>query len=158
MNKETTCTQCKRKFIVPDYVKLSSGPHSEKAICPHCGKYLFFVAKPKNEHKKVIRGCGKALKPSDLDITNCQLCMRTTDMLGTRGILVCHHVIEMQNGGLDEKENIWVLCSYCHSMVHHARTYLFSHFAHSNENRGGVLTHRWKLTIQNACQGGHDDV
>lgn len=126
---ETKCRACGKKFIVPEYVKLEKGPHGEKAVCPFCKKYLFFVAKPKNEKKKEMRGCGKALKPADLNIGNCQMCLRTADMLGNNGVLVCHHVTEMQSGGQDERSNIWVLCSHCHSLVHHSRTYLFYHFS-----------------------------
>jgi hypothetical protein len=42
-------------------------------------------------------------------------------------VLTSHHVQEINEGGPDVPENIWVLCSSCHRLVHHQRTYLNEH-------------------------------
>jgi 5-methylcytosine-specific restriction endonuclease McrA len=56
------------------------------------------------------------------------MCLRHVDRLGSHGALQVHHVVEIQNGGEDTKENIWVVCTSCHKLIHHQRTYLNNHF------------------------------
>lgn len=39
-------------------------------------------------------------------------------------VLEAHHVVEVQEGGSDERDNLWIVCTACHSMIHYLRTYL----------------------------------
>ena len=48
--------------------------------------------------------------------------------LGTHETLEIHHKIEINDGGQDIKENILVVCTHCHKLIHHVRTYMNDHF------------------------------
>jgi hypothetical protein len=99
------------------------GPHHGKKICCHCGSFYKWIPKPKNETKRPPN----KISAEDLGISHCQLCGRPRARLGNRGVLESHHVIEIQDGGEDVKENIWIVCTSCHSLIHHQRTYLNRH-------------------------------
>lgn len=103
--------------------EIESGVHHAKEECLLCGRFVCWTKKPKNTAK---RPPNKYL-PDDLGISNCQMCLRHKDRLGTRGILHSHHIIEINDNGVDLPENIWVLCTACHALVHHQRTYLNNH-------------------------------
>ena len=116
------CNHC-QKDVGTVLQVLSEGTHYGRLNCEECGRYVSFVKKPNNEGK---RGRNK-YTPEDLKINHCQLCLRPGHRLGSRGVLDVHHVIEIQDGGDDTKENIWVVCTSCHRLIHHQRTYLNSH-------------------------------
>lgn len=61
-------------------------------------------------------------------IRKSQIGGRTTEMLGD-GTLEIHHKIPVSEGGSDTPENILVLCTADHKMVHHQRTYLNKHLS-----------------------------
>ena len=65
--------------------------------------------------------------PENLGKEYCELCIRPREYLGKAGQLEIHHAIEIHDGGKDEPDNIWVLCSHCHSLIHHIRIYLNHH-------------------------------
>ena len=44
-------------------------------------------------------------------------------MLGTREVIDCHHIVEIQDGGTDTLDNILWVCTSCHKDIHHKRTY-----------------------------------
>ncbi|HAR37771.1 MAG TPA: hypothetical protein DCS09_03890 [Porphyromonadaceae bacterium] len=104
---------------------LLSGPHYSSFRCPDCNKFLGFGKKPVNEGK---RGKNKH-SPKSLGIDHCQMCLRPSDRLGTRGVLEAHHVQEIQEDGPDIPGNIWVVCTSCHQLIHHQRTYLNRHLS-----------------------------
>ena len=120
--KKRHCNHC-RADVETVVEVLSSSPHYGKETCVICGRFTAFTKKPENNQK---REKGK-YKPIDLGISNCQLCQRQGHRLGSRGVLEIHHVIEIQHGGQDIPGNIWVLCTSCHKLIHHQRTYLNSH-------------------------------
>jgi 5-methylcytosine-specific restriction endonuclease McrA len=97
--------------------------HYGKAICPYCGRFVKWIAKPENTE---LRRKSK-FSPEKLGKEYCELCLRPREYLGKAGQLDIHHIIEIHNGGQDEEDNVWVLCSHCHSLVHHTRTYLNNH-------------------------------
>jgi hypothetical protein len=55
------------------------------------------------------------------------MCQRRKDFLGKGERLEIHHVIQIDQGGDDTPDNIWILCTACHRIVHHQRTYLYEH-------------------------------
>lgn len=116
------CSRCDRETETK-VVMLEKGKHYAKEVCVHCGRFHLFLKKPENMAK---RGKNK-FSPEDLGIDFCQMCLRPGDRLGDRGVLEVHHVEEIQSGGEDTKENIWVACTSCHRLVHHQRTYLNEH-------------------------------
>ena len=120
---KVNCPKCLHS-VVPIVSVLEKGVHYAEKRCPICNAHLGYLPKPKNLNKRPKNKYTAA----SLEIEACQLCLRHRDMLGRRGVLEIHHVNEIQVGGEDTVENIWVLCTSCHSLVHHQRTYLFDHF------------------------------
>ncbi len=120
--KKRHCNHC--NALVDTVIEvLSKGTHYGKENCAVCGNYVAFAKKPKNEGK---RGSSRH-SPDSLNITICQMCQRPANRLGSRGVLSVHHVEEIQHGGTDDPDNIWILCTSCHRLVHHQRTYLNVH-------------------------------
>ncbi len=118
------CSTCEKDVVVVETV-LTSGPHYSKQQCPQCGRFLAFGKKPENEGK---RGKNKHT-PESLGISHCQMCGREKGRLGSRGVLEAHHIDEIHDGGSDTPENIWVVCTSCHKLIHHQRTYLNQHLS-----------------------------
>lgn len=100
-------------------------PHGNELRCSECNSFWGWQKKPKNNGK---RPANKYL-PADLGIDHCQMCMRPKKRLMTNEVLISHHVHEIGKGGPDIPENIWVVCSSCHHLIHHQRTYLNEHYA-----------------------------
>lgn len=113
------CKDCKEKtphIIIP----LDTGPHYGELRCEICDKFWGFEPKPINNGKRPRN----KHTPQSLEIDNCQLCLRARcDLINTE-TLESHHIIEIQDSGPDTPENVWVLCTPCHRMVHYLRTYL----------------------------------
>lgn len=64
----------------------------------------------------------------------CWICLRSRTLLKSLQPMVpleAHHIIEVQNGGADERDNIQIVCRECHSAVHRKR---------KSYNRYGVFT------------------
>lgn len=108
--------------------------HYGEQRCPSCGSFLKWEPKPpeQKERNGARRKQRTEYTPTTLGIEYCQICLRTKEMLGRNESLLIHHVLEVQDGGSDSPENIWVLCSHCHALVHHVRTYLYRHFVVGN--------------------------
>lgn len=120
--EERYCNSCKQ-HVETIVTVLNEGPHHARENCVLCGRFVAFSKKPENGEK---RGKNKYL-PKDLGINYCQMCLRPENRLGSRGILESHHVIEISSGGPDLPENIWVICTSCHKLINHQRTYLNIH-------------------------------
>jgi len=120
---EMLCNACKAD-VAPLFQMTSVGPHESKMVCPLCSGFLGWGRKEKNIDK---RGKNK-VTPSDHGIEYCQLCLRHKNKLGKFETLEIHHVIEINKHGEDIKENTWLLCTCCHKLTHHLRTYLNDHF------------------------------
>lgn len=101
--------------------------HGYKLLCPYCGWFVGWggKAKPVRDENGVRQRSSK-WTPERLNIPHCVMCLRTRDQLG-KGTLEIHHIIPVSEGGLDEPENIIVLCTACHKEAHHRRTYFKDH-------------------------------
>lgn len=87
--------------------------------CKDCGKATWHPISDKKKnreasHKKLVKKIG---------IDFCQLCLIPEKILPARQFLEAHHVIEYVDDGTFDPQNIWILCTECHSKVHHIRTY-----------------------------------
>lgn len=119
---ERTCKQCGCVGHFHETV-LTTGPHYGKVVCKECGKFYGWLPKPHNETRR-RRNRHTA---ETLGITSCQMCQRTKSRLGLRGVLEPHHVVEIQYGGEDKPDNIWIVCTACHKLIHYQRTYINEH-------------------------------
>jgi len=109
--------------------------------CHDCGRHHSWAKKEKNEGKREKN----KHTPESLEIDFCQMCGRKRNRLVTNETLEVHHVHEIAKGGPDTPENIWVLCTSCHSLVHHQRTYLNYHHAALWERYEKIKQHLWKV-------------
>jgi hypothetical protein len=101
----------------------TSGVHYADLTCHSCGKHLGFPKKPDSDptkyrrpqqHKDLVFAYGKDF---------CEMCLRHVSELPKGQTLEAQHVVEYQYGGSNKRENIWVICTACHKMIHWIRTY-----------------------------------
>lgn len=62
------------------------------------------------------------------------MCLRLEAELPATQDLDGHHVVEYSAGGTDDRTNVWILCTSCHRLVHHQRTYLGHYHSRSEED------------------------
>ena len=118
------CKYCAKEFDKPE-IRASETIHAGGSQhCPYCQKFLGWARKENNIDKRPKN----RLLPEDLGIDYCEICLRKKHRLGKNETLDSHHKIEIQNGGLDGKENILVVCTHCHSLIRHVRCYMNDHF------------------------------
>jgi len=53
----------------------------------------------------------------------CELCLLKPDELPPGQTLEAHHIIEVQDGGSADRENIWIVCTKCARLIHWMRTH-----------------------------------
>ncbi len=103
---------------------LETGTHYAKLVCGECGKYHKFVAKPEadstkyrrpKQHRELVTKYGRGY---------CELCLLGADDFDKGVTLEAHHLIEFQNGGSEERDNIWIVCTMCHRLIHWTRRYV----------------------------------
>lgn len=91
--------------------------------CLDCGRHLGWMKKPSEE--KV-----KKREPEHQDLVKkysegyCVICMRLEEDLPSPQKLVAHHINEYKDGGESVRENIQIVCTYCHQTIHTIRTYV----------------------------------
>src|SRR3972149_206543 len=100
---------------------LESGIHYAKEVCAKCGAYIKFVGKPDNlkphrhkSHTELVEQYSKGF---------CEICGILHNSVPNNEALEAHHVIEYQDGGPKERENIEIVCTACHKLIHWLRTY-----------------------------------
>jgi len=114
------CPRCEDTAVIREVI---SGPHKFQAWCEQCQRSIKWVGA--DEPRKSRRGQAKLVR--DFSEGYCELCLRCTADVPGRGTLEAHHIIEKHEGGSVFRENIWILCTACHSHVHWARTYMNDH-------------------------------
>jgi len=68
----------------------------------------------------------------------CEICLIPEDRLPRWESLEAQHIIEYQAGGSSERENIIIVCTRCHRLIHWLRTYVGEHILGIKyENNGG---------------------
>jgi 5-methylcytosine-specific restriction endonuclease McrA len=96
--------------------------HHGELRCLDC-KCFAWIAKPDTDATKYRREA----KHSDLvkKFSNgcCEMCRRSVDELPEKQVLAAHHVVEYQDGGSSERDNIWIVCNACHRLITWVRKY-----------------------------------
>ena len=103
-----------------DVIVRPIGPHYGEIVCQVCKNRWGFMGKPTNEGKRKKN----KYTPQVLSINKCEMCQRRKDELINHETLEVHHVTQVVDGGPDTPENIWIVCTPCHKMIHHHRFYL----------------------------------
>lgn len=111
--------KCKdHPWAIAEFVLTPETQNWGKYVCPECGRWLKWVAKPENE-KRNRRNSKKLAKPfANAGICYCQMCLRHREELPPNVTFVAHHVIEVRDGGPDDPTNLWHLCTICHEFIH----------------------------------------
>ena len=122
------CKNCEQDVKIELHLMGHDSPHYAKAACPICAQYIGWVGKPENNDKRTK---SSRFTPANCNISYCEICGRT--QFGSKEILEAHHKIPIQEGGLDERDNILFVCTACHKMCHFLRLYLSKHLTHYYE-------------------------
>ena len=91
--------------------------------CPSHGH--MWVSKPtelKTVRRKVNRDLFELVPEHMRDY--CWTCLRSRALLKSLQPMVpleAHHITEVQNGGVDDRDNIQIVCKECHSCIHRTR-------------------------------------
>ena len=109
-----SCNAGVTKALTPDL------PHYAKETCSTCGAFVRWQSKPAPENFSPKRK-NKGLLKLFPNIDRCSLCLRSREELPGRTTLEVHHVEEVKDGGTDSPDNLWVVCSRCHMMIHQRR-------------------------------------
>ena len=105
-------------------VETPESPHYGKLECAKCGRYIKFVPKPDTDTTKYRRPQQHRSLVEKYSNGVCEFCLCSELELRPGTVLEAHHVHKYKNGGLDERENIWILCTKCHRLVHWMRRYV----------------------------------
>ena len=96
-------------------------PHWGELICGYCAHHFYWLPKPESEKTK---------RPaSHRDLVHkysdgfCELCLLRPEQLPPGQTLEAHHIIEVQDGGSADRENIWIVCTKCARLIHWMRTH-----------------------------------
>ena len=116
------CPFCKSD-VEPFFTLTPELKHYGKNTCPLCSR-SWWQGKP----EVVKRRKTSKYTIEDLGIECCELCRRPKDMLGDNQTLEIHHKHLLEDGGLDERDNLLVLCTPCHKDVHWKKTYFHDHY------------------------------
>ncbi len=101
----------------------TTGVHHAKVCCAACRRMLRWLPKPDSDptkyrrpqqHRDLVNAYGEGF---------CEMCLRSSAELPKGQTLEAQHVREYQHGGENSRENIWIVCTACHRMIHHIRTY-----------------------------------
>ena len=117
---EYTCGSCnsKRQFRILGPHK---GGHYARINCADCGGFIKWEADPS---KKKISRKGQAKLVDKFSQGYCESCLRLSDELPSPQTIEAHHIIPVEAGGGNNKDNIQIVCTPCHRLIHHQRTYL----------------------------------
>ena len=97
------------------------GPHYAKHTCVICGKWCGWVPKP--DTAKVKRPAAHRELVQKFSKGFCEMCLTQKEDLPARQVLEGHHVKEFAHAGEPTRDNVWVVCSACHKLIHLVRNY-----------------------------------
>jgi 5-methylcytosine-specific restriction endonuclease McrA len=120
-NRKVVCCGCQNQFLTS-----STTVYRKKRCCGNemCYKVIdqkVTNANYKKQQKKIAKGTFRHGVPIEIkkeiilrDKNTCKLCYETC----ADNKAQVHHIIPVSNGGLDERKNLVLLCSDCHTLVH----------------------------------------
>ena len=118
--QETPCPQCgsTEVAVIPGP---HPGGHHAREECAKCGRFTRWLPKPDSDrarrpasHRALVKKYGRGF---------CELCLlREGDLRGGE-VLQAHHVDEFCSKGSSDRENVWIVCTCCHTLIGHQRTY-----------------------------------
>lgn len=115
------CRNCNRTGP-HSVVLMTTGPHYAKAVC-ECGRFVDWVSKPETDATKHKRPKQHTDLVNQFSKGYCDLCGFDKSQLPYSETLHAHHVARYSEDGPATRENTWILCTACHALVEHQRTY-----------------------------------
>ena len=112
-------------------------PHYGEAYCPFCQRHSHWIKNPDKTNRRQSGVKLRKLIPNSLQNT-CEICLRTKSELNNLNLsFEVHHVIPVDQQGSDEAENLRLVCSQCHELIHRHREIFkrYSKLLDSNENK-----------------------
>lgn len=120
---EEACPHCGNPA---DRLRVTPGPHPgghhARLDCDRCHCFVKWLPRPRLSGERSRKGQAELLRKHSAGI--CEMCQRESADLPLPQVLEVHHVTEVQGGGTDERKNLWIVCTPCHRLIHHTRTYL----------------------------------
>lgn len=114
------CDRC-GSTAEPETIIEPAGKHYARLVCGGCKRWIKFLPKPDSE--KVGRPKAHTNLVDRYGHGYCELCLRIKAELPKGQTLEAQHVLEFQHGGSEARENIWIVCTSCHLLIHHMRNY-----------------------------------
>ena len=114
------CPKCKQPS--PFKLRPDTQHHGEVRCAIHGHAWIAKPAELKTPRRKVNPELFKLVPESMRDY--CWKCLRSRTLLKSLRPMLpleAHHIIEVENGGLDERDNIQIVCKECHSDIHRTR-------------------------------------
>lgn len=115
------CKRCGARWE-PIFKPTPEGPHYGKMVCARCDLWLRWVPKPDRDKRR--REAAHTDLVRKYSPGHCEMCLILEDHVPAGETLEAHHVIEYAGGGQNARENIWIVCTACHKLIHWRRTYL----------------------------------
>ena len=104
--------------------------HGYEVCCKECNLHIAWAGKPESREKIIKRPSCKT--PDELEIDWCQLCLLPKHTLGAYETLHTHHIDD--NPQNNDRLNIMVVCTSCHKLIEHQRTYRYNHYVRKVNN------------------------
>lgn len=119
---KTTCRYCGSVVVVQ---VLATGVHYAKRVCSAsaCGRINGFEPKPDSDPTKYRRTKAHTDLVKKFSKGFCEMCLTPAGELPKGMALEGQHVVEYDNDGQPTRENIWIVCTACHRLIHWVRTY-----------------------------------
>lgn len=130
---EYACRSCGSKDLL-EKLGPHPGGHHAKLECRACGAFVRWMPKPiegrarRRNNAELVRRYGRGY---------CEMCRRKTEEIPLPEVLEAHHVVEVNEGGGDERTNVWIICTWCHASIHQRRTYL-GHYCQKKSGQEAV--------------------
>ena len=113
-----SCKYCKSENLVerprPDT------RHHAALHCADCGKFQIWVPKPDSlktrrpsAHRDLVKKYSRGY---------CEMCLTKEADLPPGRCLEGHHIVEFASGGTEDRDNVQVVCTGCHTLIHWRRT------------------------------------
>jgi hypothetical protein len=100
-----------------------AGVHYADSRCAVCGLHCGFLSKPDDEPTKYKRPAAHRELVAKFSRGFCELCLTPEAALPKGQTLEAQHVVEFADGGAPLRENVWIICTGCHRLIHWRRTY-----------------------------------
>lgn len=92
--------------------------------CKICDTFNGWIPKPDSDASKYKRPQKHRSLVNKFSRGFCESCLRLEGELPDGQVLEAQHVVPYQQGGKPERDNVWILCTGCHRLIEHQRTYV----------------------------------